>query len=171
MESPHFTPCEAQNLALIQERHGQALTLTVEQTASLLGTTGNNVAQMLRRGHVPFDVLRVGARVLFPVPSVASWLCGAFKEDEPLPVAVKMPKRTPQRARTGSLKQYLDRLQSLRVLVEQRAQGLREADDAQGFKEAREAHAHASAQVLALVEREALRKRAGLPLRADDSAL
>jgi hypothetical protein len=164
MNSPTFTPCEAQNLALIQERHGKALTLTVEQTASLLGTSGNNVAQMLRRGHVPFDVVRVGARVLFPVPSVASWLCGGFKEDVPLPVAVRLPKRTPQRARSGSsLKDYLARLQTLRVMVETRAQALREAENAQeGFKQAREAWEHASAQVVGLVERDALRKKAGV---------
>jgi len=163
--SPTFSPCESQNLTLINERFGAALLLTVEQTAQLLGTTGNNVAQMLRRGHVPFDAVRVGSRVLFPVPLVAAWLCGAIVEK---PLAVALPKKTASRVRSSA--DLRARLFALRVMVERGAQALREADDAQGFKEAREVWEHASAQVVALVEREALRKRAGLGLGFDASA-
>ncbi|MDI9330818.1 MAG: hypothetical protein QM527_05835 [Alphaproteobacteria bacterium] len=166
MSSSSFSPCESQNLALISERFGAALLLTVEQTAQLLGTTGNNVAQMLRRGHVPFDAVRVGSRVLFPVPLVAAWLCGAIVEK---PLAVALPKKTASRVRSSS--DLRARLFALRVLVEKRAKVLRELEDAPDYKEAREAHAHASAQLVALVEREALRKRAGLGQTAQDSAL
>jgi excisionase family DNA binding protein len=166
MSAASFSPCESQNLALIQERFGAALLLTVEQTAQLLGTTGNNVAQLLRRGHVPFDAVRVGSRVLFPVPLVAAWLCGAVVEK---PLAVSLPKKTASRVRSSS--DLRARLFALRVMVKQREQALREADDAQGFKEAREAWGHASAQVVAMVEREALRKRAGLGVGSDAAAL
>lgn len=166
MSSPSFSPCESQNIAIIGERFGAALLLSVEQTAQLLGTTGNNVAQMIRRGHVPFDAVRVGSRVLFPVPLVAAWLCGAIVEK---PLAVALPKKTASRVRSSS--DLRARLLALRLLVEKRAQALREVDDAQGLKEAREAHSHASALLMALVERETLRKRAGLGLATRTPAL
>ncbi len=164
---PTLSPCEAQNLAQIQASFGGVLLLSVEQLAQLINTTANNVAQLLRRGHVPFNTVRLGARVFFPVPLVASWLCGQTSDAEPL--SVPLPTKTPLRVRSSA--DLKARLAAVRALVEQRAQALREADDAQGFKEAREAHAHASSQVVALVEREALRKRAGLALGVGDSAL
>lgn len=166
MTSAPFSPCETQNLALIQARFKDTLALTVEQTAQLIGTTGNNVAQMIRRGHVPFDVVRIGSRVFFPVPLVAAWLCGAIVEN---PVAVTLPKKTAARVRSSS--DLRARLFALRVMVESRAQALREADDSKGLKEAREAHAHASAQLVALVERTSLMKRVGISAVLKDSAL
>lgn len=165
MASP-FSPCESQNLALIQERFGAVLLLTVEQTAKLIGKTGNNVAQMLRRKHVPFETVRVGSRVYFPVPLVAAWLCGEVVEK---PVAVRLAKKTSVSVRSSA--DLKARLFALRVLVGQRAQALREADDVKEFNEAKEAHEHASTQLIALLERETLRSRAGLAVSSENGAL
>ena len=157
---PTLSHCEAQNLIQIKTSFGGVLLLSVEQLAQLINTSANNVAQLLRRGHIPINTVRLGARVFFPVPLVASWLCGQNLDNEPL--SVPLPKKTSVRVRSSS--DLKARLASFRAMLDQRAQVLREVDDAQGYREAFEAHAHASAQVVALVEREALRKRKVLVL-------
>ena len=157
---PTLSPCEAQNLTQIQAAFGGVLLLSAEQLAQLINTSANNVAQLLRRGHIPINTVRLGARVFFPVPLVASWLCGQNLNNEP--ISVPLPKKTSVRVRSAS--DLKSRLASFRAMVDQRSQVLRKVDDAQGYKEALETHAHASAQVVALVEREALRKRKVLGL-------
>ena len=120
-----LTDCELSNLEIIKDRFGLSLLLTVQQTASLVGTTQNNVFQMIKRGHVPFNLVRLGSRVLFPVLSVASWLCGTSENDSQL--AVKLPKSTPLKIRSQSdLKARLD---LLKLEIAKRAQEIREDDN------------------------------------------
>lgn len=160
MTSPNFTSCEAKNLALIEAKFGAVAVLTYEQTSQLIGTTANNIAQLVRRGHVPFNLVSMGKRVFFPVWDVAGWLCGTA--NNPNPVAVQLPKKTPLRVRSSA--DLRARLCALRLKIEQRAKKLKESDDPTGLKEARVVHAEASRELFALFEREELIKNYVTPL-------
>jgi hypothetical protein len=152
MTSPKISYCEDQNLTLIRERFGNAMLLTVEQVAQLVGTTGNNLAQMLRRGHVPFDTVRVGSRVYFPVLFVAAWLCGAvIQQQQPLTIA--LPRKTPTRVRSSA--DLRARLFALHELIDREGKALFDAQSEDGapsedIEQAEKIHAAASMLLVAL---------------------
>lgn len=143
--STSLSPCEAASLAHIRDVYGPVLLLTVEQVAQLLGTTGNNLAQMLRRGHVPFDTVRLGSRVFFPVLYVASWLCGAVIHAQPATVA--LPKKTATRVRSSA--DLRARLFAVHELVERKGRALRNGPPVD-IEQAEKLHAAISALLVAL---------------------
>ena len=53
----------------------QRITLTVEETASLLGLGRTAAYEAARRGQIPSR--RVGRRVVIPVPALLEWLGAA----------------------------------------------------------------------------------------------
>jgi len=56
------------------------LTLTVQQLAKLLNVSQVYVRALIRRGKLPFPVLRLGRRVLFRTKDVMAWLEGGLQE-------------------------------------------------------------------------------------------
>lgn len=150
---PIFTVCVEGNLATIKAAFGFATLLTVNEVAQLIRTSGNNITQMIKRGHIPFDLVRVGARIFFPTLPLAAWMCGEVKEDDKA-CAVSMPQKITRKVRSGG--DYVSRLMALKKDVESRSQKLRESDDQTGFIKAREAHFEASGQLFMLLEKMAL---------------
>lgn len=153
---PTPSACEVQNLERIAGAFGpNILALDAQQLASLISTTANNVAQWLHRGHIPFNTVRIGSRVFFPVPHVAAWLCGQGSNDDPL--CIPVPKKTSLRVRSSA--DLKARLAALMKTVEEGAQALQQGEKVdnakavKSIKESRETHSHAVAHVVALVSK------------------
>ena len=156
-----MTACELNNIEKINALFKNALLLTIEETASVLRTTGANVHKMRERGHVPFSTVRIGARHFFPVSHLATWLCGGLEEQ---PMSIKLPTRTPSRVRSKS--EFLSRLDILKKQIANCAVALKE-EDLQGVAlknqiEALSDHLDASSQLIAHIERDSLRAQISL---------
>jgi hypothetical protein len=125
----------------------------VNEVAQLIRTSGNNITQMIKRGHIPFDLVRVGARIFFPTLPLAAWMCGEIdgNESDSSACAVPLPKKTSARVRSKN--DFKDRLMALKKNVDGRAQKLREADDQNGFKKAKNDHAKASADLFQILDK------------------
>jgi hypothetical protein len=157
---PIFTACVEGNLATIKAAFGFATLLTVNEVAQLIRTSGNNITQMIKRGHIPIDLVRVGARIFFPTLPLAAWMCGEVNENAPC--AVSMPLNTKTRVRSKS--DYEARLMAIKMQIEARAQKLREVDDQTKFQSAKRLHEKASLELFKLVESQALADFVGVPL-------
>ena len=128
--------------------------LTVSQVADWLQTTANNVSQMIKRGHFPFDLVRVGAKILFPVSYLSAWACGEFSQVQGQGIAINLPNNTSSRSR--SKEGFKSRLLSMRVDIEARAEKIRENDDKTTFLIAQKRHTQAIAELQALHEKKLL---------------
>jgi excisionase family DNA binding protein len=156
---PVFSVCEQHTLDQIKEKFGLVVWLTVNEFAEILRTSGNNVIQMIRRGHLTFSTARVGSSYRFPCAAVAQWVCGKFNEDA---ACVAMPKKTSGRVKTQS--EFQKRLMALKNDVDDRVKRVRELDDQTGFKKAKIEHEKASFELVKLVESQALSDFVGVPL-------
>lgn len=50
--------------------------VTVDELARWTGRTPRNIRQMVKDDRLPFPVLRLGGRILFPRVAVEAWLSG-----------------------------------------------------------------------------------------------
>ncbi len=158
-----FTACVEGNLALIEAKFGRVPTLTLAETADFIRSTANNITQMIKRGHVPFDLVRFGARIFFPTLPLAAWLCGEVSFSPANEVCVvDMPQRTTLKVKSKS--DYDTRLMAIKMQIESRANKLRDLDDQTGFIKAKRDHEKASRELIELVENQALADYAGVPL-------
>jgi hypothetical protein len=153
------SPCVEANLVLIWGLVGKKLVLTVEDFATVNGTTAGAVHQKIKRGTLGVDNLNQEGRVLFAVLAVAEWLCGAVQSNA---VQVSVSKKMPHAVRSGA--DLRSRMEALRASVHKKAEALRaleNTDKAEAFHDARKANAQAWDLVAVAVERAHLRAMVG----------
>lgn len=155
------TSCIEHNLKEIQEKFGVVLRLSIMEMAELLSTTPNNVVQMRRRGHFPFNSVAVGSRIFFPVHSVATWLCGGFEGREEVPaMTVKLPTKTPRKSKTRQ--SWRDTILKFQADTEKRFATLQAKDDYSLISSLIQQHQEAGEEVINEIERLWLQQRVGL---------
>lgn len=161
--------CVDHNLNQIQDKFGTVLRLSVAEMAELLSSTPNNVVQMRRRGHFPFNTVSVGSRVFFPVHSVASWLCGVFEdtEDEVKVFTVSLPLRSPRKSRARS--SWRDAVLKCQRDIERRVVAFLNLDDQSSNNDLIEQHQEAGNEVINEVERLWLQQRVWLQMHSDST--
>lgn len=153
--------CIEHNLKEIQEKFGTVLRLSITEMAELLSTTPNNVVQMRRRGHFPFNSVAVGTRVFFPVHSVANWLCGGFEGVEEAPtMTVKLPTKTPRKSKTKQ--SWRDAILKFQMETEKRFAMLQMKDDQSLIPLLIQQHQEAGNEVVNEIERFWLQQRVWL---------
>lgn len=167
-----MTECEAKTLEQIKSMFVPApLALTVAELAQVLRTSPSNIAQKLKRGQLPFNFCRMGARYLFPCASVAQWLCGGAK-GETNNVCLEVRKST----RANSASNYKRRLMAFKLALKNRAHKLQIAakqNDAQAIKlnKAKEEHAQGCAALFNQLERLQLIQLNGLKVGKNQNKL
>ncbi len=153
--------CIEHNLKEIQEKFGSTLRLSIVEMAFLLSTTPNNVVQMRRRGHFPFNSVAVGSRVFFPVHSVANWLCGGFEGiDESPALTVKLPSKTPRKSK--SKQSWRDAILKFQTETEKRFAAIKSMDDQSLIPLLKQQHLEAGETVINEIERLWLQQRVWL---------
>jgi hypothetical protein len=160
---PEFSSCCLLNLERIDGQFPRATLLTVSQVADWLQTTANNVSQMIKRGHFPFDLVRVGSRILFPVSYLSAWACGEFQQDQGQGIAINLPKNTPSRSRSKD--SFKSRLLSMKIDIEARAEKIRKDDDKTAFFLAQQRHTQAVGELQARYEKKLLSAAIGVSER------
>lgn len=164
------TTCIEHNLNLIKEKFGLVLRLSVAEMAELLSSSPNNVVQMKRRGHFPFNTVSVGSRVFFPVHSVAQWLCGEFEcQEERLAISVQLPKRTPRKAKM--IQTWRDAVLAFNIEIERRMRLILAKDDKSKLSTAALEHEASGVEVVNEVERLWLLQRVWLQGHTETEAL
>jgi len=58
---------------------GQRLAVGADEAAALMGVSGRFLRQLAERGEIPH--VRLGRRVLFPLPELRRWLSDATRND------------------------------------------------------------------------------------------
>jgi excisionase family DNA binding protein len=66
--------------------HADRLTLTVEETAEMLGISRALAYEAVRRGEIPH--IRIGRRILVPTIAIARVLQGATPSETPYPYGI-----------------------------------------------------------------------------------
>lgn len=65
-----------ENLELLRQHFPGKVTLSVKETAAILGVSTNIVYDMARYAKNPLPHQKAGARVLIPIAGLARWMCG-----------------------------------------------------------------------------------------------